>query len=354
MAAKVQSNKKEKGASKAKNVKTTAKKRAPSRANRSTPFTDEQPEVSLSPVVMISEMVEPEISEGRSPAPVQRFSGESPQTIHSLSASPTRAGDVDDLDLEEDQEQLREQNPSLFTRIFGNFFGGKTKVGQPEQMLNLDCTKITEGTYEVVHVFVNPRAALGHEGLMRRSRLRLSRASIRPEGESTKWEGLPDTSVADLNPEDKVVLLRKVLTPRDCRPPMEEVLERAAHQAELWFFLSYQDCHAQYPQELCEYLGSRCRFGGDCGEEETTEEEGGTPDRTENLPVSTPTVNVVNDLPPNSIEAPFKARVPAITPVVLASPPKLCNKSQDQGDSTFKGRNRVEVVNSDAENAAPF
>lgn len=312
-------------------------------------------------------------------------SDESHSTINSLLASPCPMGEdevdedeecelsqftVDHDDGVDDDDVAAARTPrggggGIFSRIFRGIFG--SKGGQVSSAVPPIATDLndTPAIYEVIHVFPDPRAASGHEGLMIRSRARLERMGCADSADLARFpQSVP---VSQMPAEDKVVLLRRVISPRamnqsSANATDEEIIDKASHRPELWLFVTYEECRKHYSKELCDYYNYRVvhrgseMFQSQQSEDEEMEDDGGqllqqhdeeTPEQffSTNLihsanggagVLETPLQeDIENTLPPNSVEAPLKEHpcpmMEGVTPIILPTPPQITNKSQDLG-----------------------
>lgn len=388
-------------------------------------------ESRASPVVMISEMIEPSCEEdedlgspaipadsrrrmstgaasaaairrasmmsaGRRSIPTaggvqQRIdSDESHSTINSLLASPCAMAEDEeegdecelsqftvDHDVEDENADGRTPRGTvsagrgIFSRIFRGIFGfgggDQSALTVPPIATDLNDSP---AIYEVIHVFPNPQAASGHEGLMIRSRARLERMGCADSADLARFPlSMP---ISQMPAEDKVVLLRRVISPRpmnlsSATATDDEIIDKASHRPELWLFVTYEDCRKHYSKELCDYYNYRVVHRGseifqqsqqsedeEMGDEDVGQQQQQQQQQHEETPDQFFSTNLIqsganegrfletplqedieNTLPPNSVEAPLK-EVPCqlmegVTPIILPTPPQIMNKSQDLG-----------------------
>merc|ERR1739838_1973 len=320
-----------------------------------TPYLETGAFESLSPVVVVSDItniIEPD--ENLSPAtvyekhqwkPIVRStveSEESVSTINSLLASPIGqiTGSIDsDVDMENNPKSVNDgfsYTPSaIFRRLFGGIFSSAKETRDDSLTLDVSSIRVNEERYEVVHVFPNPDSALAHEGLMIRCRQRLMLKSDHNLDSGETMLIPASIEVKDMPTEEKVVLLRRVLSPRRLDLNQRTSIEKASMRPDLWIFASYDKCKQKFSKELCDYFDSRMIHPI-----QVTEKSFETPGRSVlDIPVETPIQGVEHLLGnENSIDAPLRNRAEkefdrsapcGITPVGFVTPDIIDNKTQD-------------------------
>eukprot|EP00915_Cephaloidophora_sp_WS-2016_P007382 GHVH01010006.1.p1 GENE.GHVH01010006.1~~GHVH01010006.1.p1 ORF type:complete len:388 (+),score=60.99 GHVH01010006.1:118-1281(+) len=308
-----------------------------------------------------------------------RYSEESVITINSINISPARSDavvgdeDLEDVPQPHASESAVEPQEGLISRFFGSMFRKRCQAVPPLVIVEDPAELIVE----VIHIFRCPEDAKAHESLANRQKKRVSRSSIRGCANIDVDHQFQGEALKDMPDDERVVLLRRVLSPRRNKNLSQEaVMEKASSCPHLWLFLPYSTCKRLYTAELCDFLSNRCSWpSSQSNSPDRTQQQdetccaGMTPGYGGEQPEKeacrqTPMLQGdPKDLPPNSVDAPVrwqglgegcllynKDQLPAYTPLIdLSPPPKATAKQRDE-----QSDDDVQVAADDIENCNPI